>query len=107
MKRLFALLSLATAGVAAFGQALPAPEIAARQYLLVDMNAGQVLAERAADAPVDPASFTTLMTAYVAFVQLKEHKLSLAVPTLVPPLTWRDPILRVLLVPLRGHGPLP
>ncbi len=77
MKRLFALLSLATAGVAAFGQALPAPEIAAREYLLIDMNAGQVLAERAADTSVDPASLATLMTAYVVFVQLKEHKLSL------------------------------
>ncbi|MCK9687762.1 D-alanyl-D-alanine carboxypeptidase family protein [Scleromatobacter humisilvae] len=77
MKRLFALVALATAGIAAFGQALPAPEIAAREYLLIDMNAGQVLAERAADAPVDPASLATLMTAYVVFVQLKEHKLSL------------------------------
>ena len=77
MKKLLAFLALAGAGVAAFGQALPAPEIAAREYLLIDMNAGQVLAERAADAPVDPASFTMLMTAYVAFVQLKEHKLAL------------------------------
>ena len=77
MKKLLAFLALAGAGVAAFAQALPAPEIAAREYLLVDMNAGQVLAERAADAPVDPASFTMLMTAYVVFVQLKEHKLSL------------------------------
>ena len=77
MKRLFALLSLATAGVAAFGQALPAPEIAAREYLLIDMNAGQVLAERGADTSADPASLTKLMTAYLVFEQLKEHKLAL------------------------------
>ena len=77
MKKFLALIALAGAGAAAFGQALPAPEIAARAYLLVDMNAGQVLAERAADTAVDPASFATLMTAYVVFVQLKEHKLSL------------------------------
>ena len=77
MKKLFALLGLATACFAAFGQALPAPEIAAREYLLVDMNAGQVLAERGADTPADPASLTKLMTAYLVFEALKEHKLSL------------------------------
>ena len=77
MKKILTLLGLAGAGLAAFGQALPAPEIAAREYLLIDMNASQVLAERNADAPADPASLTKLMTAYLVFVQLKEHKLSL------------------------------
>ena len=77
MKKLFTLLSLASAAIAAFGQALPAPEIAAREYLLVDMSAGQVLAERGADTSADPASLTKLMTAYLVFVQLKEHKLAL------------------------------
>jgi len=77
MKSLLTLLGLATAGFAAFGQALPAPEIAAHEYLLVDMNAGQVLAERGADTPADPASLTKLMTAYLTFEALKEHKLSL------------------------------
>ncbi len=76
MKRLLALLSLATTGVAASAQALPPPEISAREYLLVDMNAGQVLAERAADAAADPASLTKLMTAYLVFVALREHKLA-------------------------------
>jgi serine-type D-Ala-D-Ala carboxypeptidase (penicillin-binding protein 5/6) len=77
MKKFLTLLALAGTGLAVFGQALPAPEIAAREYLLVDMNAGQVLAERAADASADPASLTKLMTAYLVFVQLKEHKLAL------------------------------
>jgi D-alanyl-D-alanine carboxypeptidase (penicillin-binding protein 5/6) len=77
MKKLLTLLSLATAGVAAFAQVLPAPEVAAREYLLVDMNAGQVLAERGADTPADPASLTKLMTAYLVFEALKEHKLAL------------------------------
>jgi D-alanyl-D-alanine carboxypeptidase (penicillin-binding protein 5/6) len=77
MKKFLSLLGLAAAGFSAFGQALPAPEIAAREYLLIDMNAGQVLAERGADISADPASLTSLMTAYLVFVQLKEHKLSL------------------------------
>jgi len=77
MKRWLTLLSLAAAACTAAGQALPPPEIAAREYLLVDLNAGQVLAERGADASVDPASFTQLMTAYLVFVQLQSHRLSL------------------------------
>jgi D-alanyl-D-alanine carboxypeptidase (penicillin-binding protein 5/6) len=77
MKRLLTLLGLAAVGAAAFGEALPAPEIAAREYLLVDMNANQVLAERGADTSADPASLTKLMTAYPVFVALREHKLAL------------------------------
>lgn len=77
MRNLLVCLGLTTAGFAAFGQALPAPEIAAREYLLIDINAGQVLAERGADASVDPASLTQLMTAYLVFESLKAHKLAL------------------------------
>ena len=77
MKRFLILLGLAAAGVAAFAQAPSPPEIAARQYLLVDMNAGQVLAERGADAPVDPTSLTKLMTAWLTFAALKDHRLAL------------------------------
>jgi serine-type D-Ala-D-Ala carboxypeptidase (penicillin-binding protein 5/6) len=77
VKRILAFLALAAAGLSAFGQALPVPEIAARSYLLVDMNADQVLAERAADTSVDPASLTKLMTSYIVFEQLKQHKLTL------------------------------
>ena len=77
MKKLLTLLALAAAACAALGQALPAPEIAAREYLLVDMNAGQVLAERGADTSADPAALTKLMTAYLVFVQLNDHKLAL------------------------------
>jgi len=77
VKRFLFLLALAGAGLSAHGQALPVPEIAAREYLLVDMNADQVLAERAADASTDPASLTKLMTAWLVFEQLKQHKLTL------------------------------
>jgi D-alanyl-D-alanine carboxypeptidase (penicillin-binding protein 5/6) len=77
VKKLLILLGLAPVCLAAIGQALPAPEIAAREYLLIDMNAGQVLAERAADTSADPASLTKLLVAYLVFVQLKDHKLTL------------------------------
>ena len=58
-------------------QALPPPEVAARQYLLIDLASNQVLAEREADAQVDPASLTKLMTAYIVFNALRDKKLSL------------------------------
>jgi D-alanyl-D-alanine carboxypeptidase (penicillin-binding protein 5/6) len=90
MKKLLALLGLAAAAVSAWSQALPVPEIAAREYLLVDMNAGQVLAEHGADVSVDPASLTKLMTAYVVFVQLKAHKLSLEQKIPVSQRAWAE-----------------
>jgi serine-type D-Ala-D-Ala carboxypeptidase (penicillin-binding protein 5/6) len=58
-------------------QAPQPPEIAARQYLLMDLTTGQVLAERDADAPTDPASLTKLMTAYLVFGALRDKKLTL------------------------------
>ena len=90
VKKILTLLGLAAAGLGAFGQALPAPEIAAREYLLIDMNASQVLAERNADTPADPASLTKLMTAYLVFVQLKEHKLALDQKVPVSTRAWAE-----------------
>lgn len=68
-------LTLAATGPLALAQAPQPPEVAARQYLLMDLTAGQVLAERQADAPADPASLTKLMTAYVVFGAMRDGKL--------------------------------
>ena len=64
-------------GQAAHAQAPQPPEIAARQYLLIDLASKQVLAERDADAQADPASLTKLMTAYLVFNAVRDKKLSL------------------------------
>jgi D-alanyl-D-alanine carboxypeptidase (penicillin-binding protein 5/6) len=90
LKKLLFLLVLAVASVGAWPQALPAPEIAARSYLLVDMNAQQVLAERDADAPADPASLTKLMTAYLVFQALHDHKLALDQKLPVSTRAWSE-----------------
>ena len=66
------------------------PEIAARQYILVDMASGQVLAERDADARADPASLTKLMTAYLVFNAIKEKKLALEQTLPVSPRAWAE-----------------
>jgi D-alanyl-D-alanine carboxypeptidase (penicillin-binding protein 5/6) len=77
---LAALSSLYAAAQSLTSSGFPAPqppEIEARAYLLVDMTANQVLAAKDADQPVEPASLTKLMTAYVAFDALKTKKLTL------------------------------
>ena len=78
MKRLNAwLAALALAlPLAAGAQAPQPPEIAAKSYLLLDLTSNQVLAERNADAPADPASLTKLMTAYVVFSAIRDKKIS-------------------------------
>jgi D-alanyl-D-alanine carboxypeptidase (penicillin-binding protein 5/6) len=78
MKRLNAwLAALALAlPLSVSAQAPQPPEIAAKSYLLLDVTSNQVLAERNADAPADPASLTKLMTAYVVFSAIRDKKIS-------------------------------
>jgi len=74
----------------AHAQAPVPPEIAARNYVLIDLNADQVLAERNADARVDPASLTKLMTAYLVFGALKDKKLALDQSLPVSVRAWNE-----------------
>ena len=85
---LLAVLALSTAPARA--QLPQPPEIAARQYILMDLSSGQVLAERDADAPVDPASLTKLMTAYLVFNALRERKLDLEQTLPVSERAWAE-----------------
>ena len=71
-------------------QALLPPEIAARQYILLDLTTGQTLAERDADTPTDPASLTKLMTAYVVFGALRDKKLTLDQTVAVSERAWNE-----------------
>lgn len=59
-------------------QAAPqAPVVAAKAWLLVDHDSGQVLAAHNAEIPLPPASLTKLAVAYVLFGQLREGSLKL------------------------------
>ncbi len=53
------------------------PMVAARAWVLVDVNSGRALAERNADSSVEPASLTKLMTAYLGFAALRDQRLTL------------------------------
>lgn len=75
MKRLIAWALALTAATASAQMPQP-PEIAAKHYLLIDLSSNQVLAERNADAPADPASLTKLMTAYIVFSALRDKKIT-------------------------------
>jgi D-alanyl-D-alanine carboxypeptidase (penicillin-binding protein 5/6) len=90
MKRLFWACVLLLVTTLARAQVPQPPEIAARQYLLLDLASGQVLAEREADVPADPASLTKLMTAYLVFDAIKAKKLSLEQEVPVSTRAWAE-----------------
>jgi D-alanyl-D-alanine carboxypeptidase (penicillin-binding protein 5/6) len=93
MKTALSLLVAAATALSltfAHAQAVQPPEIAARQYVLMDLTTGQTLAERDADTPTDPASLTKLMTAYIVFTALRDKKLALDQPTAVSVRAWDE-----------------
>ena len=92
------LMSL-TCVLQAHAQVPQPPEIAARAYLLVDLTAQQTLAELDADKPLEPASLTKLMTAYIVFDALKSKKISLQQPFGVSERAWKMPGSRMFIDP--------
>lgn len=65
------------------GAATP-PKIQARAWILVDQPSGTILASNNSDVQLAPASLTKLMTAYVLFTDLRNHKLALENVQTVP-----------------------
>ncbi|MGA0573050.1 D-alanyl-D-alanine carboxypeptidase family protein [Variovorax sp. VNK109] len=101
MKRFFLALVLASLGLVARAQTqMPQPpEIAARSYLLVDVTSGQVLAQKDAGVPVEPASLTKLMTAYIVFDALRSKKIDLKQALPVSERAWKMPGSRMFIDP--------
>ena len=75
------------------------PEVAARNYLLVDVTAGQVLAAKDIDAPVEQASLTKLMTGYLVFDALRAKKITLEQKLPVSERAWKMPGSRMFIDP--------
>ncbi len=90
---------LAAAALTSHAQAPQPPEVAAKAYLLMDVTAGQVLAGQEVDAPVEPASLTKLMTAYLVFDALKAQKISLTQTLPVSERAWKMPGSRMFIDP--------
>jgi D-alanyl-D-alanine carboxypeptidase (penicillin-binding protein 5/6) len=74
-RRCLATLFLCLLAAVASAQALTAPPIAAKAYVLVDLLSGQTLAAAAENDRFEPGSLTKLMTAYVAFAAMREGRL--------------------------------
>lgn len=76
MKKLLAAFAATVFSISfAFAQAVPAPTIDAKSWLLLDATSGQVLASHEADMRIEPASLAKLMTAYVVSSAIKDKRL--------------------------------
>jgi D-alanyl-D-alanine carboxypeptidase (penicillin-binding protein 5/6) len=98
MKPLIAIF-LAALSFAAAAQMPQPPEVAARAYMLLDVTANQVLAAKEIDAPLEPASLTKLMTAYLVFDALKSKKIDLKQTFPVSDRAWKMPGSRMFIDP--------
>ena len=85
--------------LSAQAQAPQPPEVAAKSYLLLDVSANQVLAAREPDTPVEPASLTKLMTAYLVFDALRTKKIDLKQALPVSERAWKMPGSRMFIDP--------
>ena len=96
MKRiqsLFSLFLVFSLMISAWSQAATpvpkAPAIGAKSYLLQDFHSGQSIAEKDADQPMEPASITKLMTAYVVFTEIRNGSLALSDKVRISEKAWR------------------
>ncbi len=74
--RAFVLTAAAGLGLATLLATAVAGPARAEALLLVDVESGKVISEQNATAPWYPASVTKLMTAYVTFKALRDHRIT-------------------------------
>ncbi len=98
MKKLLLALTVAVC-LSVAAQTPQPPEIAARSYLLLDVTANQLLAEKDIDTPVEPASLTKLMSAYLVFDALRSKKIDLKQTFPVSERAWKMPGSRMFIDP--------
>lgn len=93
MKKIIAAFAASILSIsAAVAQTVPSPTIAARSWLLLDMNSNQVIASQDPDMRIEPASLTKIMTAYLTFAAIKDKKLTLNQMITVSQHAWKvDP----------------
>ncbi len=94
----FALL-LSLFSLTASAQAIPAPALAAKAWVLMDHATGQVLASNTPDERIEPASLTKLMTAYLTFSAIKAGTIALDQPVPVSDRAWRQEGSRMFIEP--------
>ena len=83
------LLLISTTLSAASPPIPAAPVVAARAYLVLDVNSKKIIAEKNASQRMEPASLTKLMTAYIVFSELKSGNISIDEKVLISERAWR------------------
>jgi D-alanyl-D-alanine carboxypeptidase (penicillin-binding protein 5/6) len=76
-----------------------APAIAARAFLLLDFNSGQLLVAHEPQQRVEPASLTKLMTAYITFAALQQKRIRPEQAVPVSQRAWRAEGSRMFIEP--------
>ncbi|MFC5459785.1 D-alanyl-D-alanine carboxypeptidase family protein [Massilia niabensis] len=89
MKKLIAAVAASLLTISASAQTVPAPQIAAKSWLLLDATSGQVIAAQDPNTRIEPASLTKIMTAYVTFQAIRDKKLALNTMVNVSPRAWK------------------
>ena len=94
-----AALCAALGSSTSFADAPPPPQIAANAWLLMDLTANQTIVSHEADARVEPASLTKLMTAYLAFAALEKKSITLDQQAPVSEKAWKTGGSRMFIEP--------
>jgi D-alanyl-D-alanine carboxypeptidase (penicillin-binding protein 5/6) len=99
MPRVLAVLLALLVSRPALAEPPPAPELAAKAWLLLDATSGQRLASLNPDERIEPASLTKLMTAYIAFSALRDKALARAQSVPVSERAWHAAGSRMFIEP--------
>jgi len=65
------------------------PDVAAKNYYVIDFASGKVLAEKDPDEQIEPASITKLMTSYVVYKELDAGRLAMDDMVDISEKAWR------------------
>ncbi|HWK61465.1 MAG TPA: D-alanyl-D-alanine carboxypeptidase family protein [Eoetvoesiella sp.] len=68
---------------------IPAPELAAKAWLSIDANSGQVITAQNGNEKIEPASLTKIMSAYVIFQAIENKRLSLDQKVNISEKAWK------------------
>tara|TARA_B100000965_G_scaffold369435_1_gene356804 strand:+ start:253 stop:1380 length:1128 start_codon:yes stop_codon:yes gene_type:complete len=88
-KRLSILITILFVATVNASPIPPAPEVNVKSYVLLDFDSGMILASSNKDLTLPPASITKIMTAYIAFTELKEKNISPDEEILVSKKAWK------------------
>ena len=88
-KRLSILITILFVATVNASPIPPAPEVNVKSYVLLDFDSGMILASSNEDLTLPPASITKIMTAYIAFTELKEKNISPDEEILVSKKAWK------------------